>query len=173
MIWEWPSAIFILEQLLIGLSRVKALPQSPAIESSPIVKPGCIALRSIWAMNQVFSVVKACCHPRFCLKRRLWGLGSLESDTVQAKSIIPCLEPCALLLEFARTAARIEQSEMIKPPLTVEDASTISASLKATGSANKIPRSGRPISAPQGIHDVFNCCSKNSTPQFARRANVS
>jgi hypothetical protein len=55
------------------------------------------------------AVVRACCHRDGCLKRRLWTVGQLSPDAPEAKSLIPCLEPCALLLEFARKAARWEQ----------------------------------------------------------------
>ena len=40
----------------------------------------------------------------------------LAPDESTAKSVIPCLEPCALLLEFARKAQRIEQSEPVTLP---------------------------------------------------------
>ncbi len=61
--------------------------------------------------QQVASVIQSCCQPRFCLKRRLWSAGGLSADAAETKSIIPCLEPCALLLEFARTAVRSKQAE--------------------------------------------------------------
>lgn len=49
-------------------------------------------------------VVRACCAARFCLKRRLWTVKGLATDAVEEKSAMPCLEPCAILLEFARHA---------------------------------------------------------------------
>jgi hypothetical protein len=55
------------------------------------------------------AAIRACCHPDFCIKRRLWTVDGLEPDTPQRKSLIPCLEPCAILLEFARKVARLEQ----------------------------------------------------------------
>ncbi len=55
------------------------------------------------------AAIRACCHVDFCLKRRLWSVDGLEPDTAGQKSVIPCLEPCALMLEFARTVARLEQ----------------------------------------------------------------
>jgi len=67
---------------------------------------------------QASQVTRACCHRRFCLKRRLWTVGRLAADAAEEKSIIPCLEPCAVLLEFARKAMRLEQED--KPPLDVE-----------------------------------------------------
>jgi hypothetical protein len=56
------------------------------------------------------AAIRACCHVDFCLKRRLWSVEGLESDATMGKSVIPCLEPCALLLEFARKVARLEQN---------------------------------------------------------------
>jgi hypothetical protein len=56
------------------------------------------------------AAIRACCHVDFCLKRRLWSVDGLEPDAAGQKSIIPCLEPCALMLEFARKVARLEQN---------------------------------------------------------------
>jgi hypothetical protein len=56
------------------------------------------------------AAIRACCHVDFCLKRRLWSVEGLEPDAAGCKSLIPCLEPCALLLEFARKVARLEQN---------------------------------------------------------------
>jgi hypothetical protein len=55
--------------------------------------------------EQAGAVVRACCAARFCLKRRWWTVRGLAPDEASAKSIIPCLEPCALLLDLARLAA--------------------------------------------------------------------
>ena len=61
--------------------------------------------------RQAAEAIRACCHPKFCLKQRLWTVEGLPSDRAETKSLIPCLEPCAVLLEFARTAARLEQAD--------------------------------------------------------------
>lgn len=58
------------------------------------------------------AAIRACCHVDFCLKRRLWSVDGLSSDRAEEKSLIPCLEPCAVLLEFARKVARWEQQGM-------------------------------------------------------------
>ena len=58
---------------------------------------------------QAARVARAGCDRQFCLKQRLWTVEGLEPDRAEAKSVIPCLEPCAVLLEFARTATRLEQ----------------------------------------------------------------
>jgi hypothetical protein len=53
---------------------------------------------------QVASVIGTAYHKGLCLKQRLWTIPGLASDSASEKSLIPCLEPCALLLEFARKA---------------------------------------------------------------------
>ena len=79
--------------------------------------------------TQAAQVTTACCHRQFCLKRRRWTVGALEPDAAEEKSIIPCLEPCAILLEFARKAVRLEQDE--KQPLHAgaQDLETLRATL--------------------------------------------
>jgi hypothetical protein len=64
------------------------------------------------------AAIRACCHADFCLKRRLWSVDGLAPDAPEQKSAIPCLEPCAILLEFARKVARLEQEgkESALPP---------------------------------------------------------
>jgi 4Fe-4S iron-sulfur cluster binding domain/DR2241 stabilising domain len=56
------------------------------------------------------AAIRACCHADFCLKRRLWSVEGLAAEEDGQKSVIPCLEPCALMLEFARKVARLEQN---------------------------------------------------------------
>jgi hypothetical protein len=55
---------------------------------------------------QATAVITRGCDAVNCLKRRLWTVAGLEPDAAGRKSIIPCLEPCAVLLELARKAAR-------------------------------------------------------------------
>lgn len=55
------------------------------------------------------AAVAACCAREFCLKRRFWTVEGLAPDAPPSKSAIPCLEPCAVMLEFARKVARWEQ----------------------------------------------------------------
>jgi hypothetical protein len=62
--------------------------------------------------EQATPMIRACCHKNFCLKQRLWTVNGLEIDPQTEKSLIPCLEPCAILLEFARKAMRLEQQEL-------------------------------------------------------------
>ena len=44
-----------------------------------------------------------------CLKQRLWTSGAIPTDPPEKKSAIPCLEPCAILLEAARKEVRALQ----------------------------------------------------------------
>jgi hypothetical protein len=80
--------------------------------------------------GQVAQVARACCHPDFCLKQRLWTVPGLAGEGAAGKSLIPCLEPCAILLEFARKATRLNQEK--NPPLTVaaDELATLETSLE-------------------------------------------
>lgn len=57
------------------------------------------------------AVIQACCQKDLCLKRRLWTVEGLPPDPPGAKSALPCLEPCAILLESTRKKARVELDE--------------------------------------------------------------
>ncbi len=80
--------------------------------------------------GQAAGMIFACCHPRFCLKQRLWTVPGLDPDGAGAKSIIPCLEPCAVLLEFARKAARLEQEEKVTVTLAPSELESLRAALE-------------------------------------------
>ena len=80
---------------------------------------------------QAAQVIRAGCAKEFCLKRRWWTVDGLPVDAATEKSLIPCLEPCAVLLEFARKAMRIEQEEKPALPATVEEAAARDAELQA------------------------------------------
>lgn len=67
--------------------------------------------------EQAGEIVQTCCAARFCLKQRLWTVPGLAPDREEDKSLIPCLEPCALLLEFARKRMRISQEAPV--PVTL------------------------------------------------------
>jgi len=81
---------------------------------------------------QAAGVIKACCDSRFCLKQRLWTVAGLEGDSVESSSVIPCLEPCAVFLEFARKAARIEQEDKVTMSLGASELETLVAALENT-----------------------------------------
>ena len=79
---------------------------------------------------QAARVARACCHKNCCLKRRIWTVNGLASEAVEAKSLIPCLEPCAVLLEFARKATRMEQEQKLKLELSPSEAVTLAVALR-------------------------------------------
>ncbi|MDB6125630.1 MAG: hypothetical protein JWQ71_4623 [Pedosphaera sp.] len=78
---------------------------------------------------QAAQVIKAGCDKKFCLKRRLWTVAGLESDGAGEKSLIPCLEPCAVLMEFARKAVRIEQQEKVCLEISPDEVATLQVAL--------------------------------------------
>src|SRR5438128_2694648 len=79
---------------------------------------------------QVAQVIGACCHESLCLKRRLWSVQGFQPDPPERKSAIPCLEPCALLLELARNAVRLDQEEKAELLLGPGEAATLVAGLE-------------------------------------------
>ncbi len=85
---------------------------------------------------QATRAVASCCHRKFCLKRRLWSVEGLAGEDASDKSAIPCLEPCAILLEFARRVARIEQEKNMSLDLKPSELETVVAAIQtllATG----------------------------------------
>lgn len=81
--------------------------------------------------SQVAEMTHACCAARFCLKRRLWTDELTPADAPESKSAIPCLEPCAVLMEFARKAMRMDQEDAVALSLSGEPLSTVRAALEA------------------------------------------
>lgn len=71
------------------------------------------------------ALVRSCCGETRCLKRRLWVVEGLPGDEVTSKSEVPCLEPCAVLLDFARREARMLRETPIALQLTPMDLDTI------------------------------------------------
>jgi hypothetical protein len=69
--------------------------------------------RNVSALNEpeAEEVARAGCHERCCTRRRLWTVGDRPPEAPSGKSEVPCLEPCALLLELARRAQRSNASE--------------------------------------------------------------
>jgi hypothetical protein len=84
------------------------------------------------------AAIRACCHPDFCLKRRLWSVGQLAADAAGEKSIIPCLEPCAILLEFARKVARLEQEQSPPQPPPPPDAAIAECDFDAPANPRRV-----------------------------------
>jgi hypothetical protein len=66
--------------------------------------------------EQAVTVTRTTCRPAACLKRRLWTVPCLEPDRPEDKSLIPCLEPCAVWLESAHVAMREAQAAEFSAP---------------------------------------------------------
>lgn len=59
----------------------------------------------------VRDTTRACCQSAYCLKHRLWTAPGETAPPLPDHPVIPCLEPCAVLLELARKAMRIAQED--------------------------------------------------------------
>jgi len=81
--------------------------------------------------EQVADLAHAACHRSFCLKQRLWHGPALSADKIGEKSLVPCLEPCPMLLEFARKSMRLEQDEHVSPSIAEGDLQTLLAAVEA------------------------------------------
>lgn len=79
--------------------------------------------------GQVRDLAHAGCHRDACLKRRLWGGPELAADEPAEKSVIPCLELCAVMLEFARKSMRLEQGEKAVAKIAERDLETLLAAV--------------------------------------------
>ena len=75
---------------------------------------------------------RACCDAGSCLRRRLWTAPGAEADPEAAKSALPCLEPCALLLDLARRAMKLEQGPKADLALPEDDVPVLVAALETT-----------------------------------------
>jgi hypothetical protein len=73
---------------------------------------GMYRITALLSDDEVREVFGACCSPAFCLKRRIWGVENQEPQLDGTKSVIPCFEPCAILLELSRKAARLSQDNI-------------------------------------------------------------
>jgi hypothetical protein len=92
---------------------------------------GMYRITQLLSDSQAAQVIRACCHARFCLKQRLWSVAGLEPDAAATNSCIPCLEPCAVLLEFARKASRIEQEEKLPVQISGSELESFLAAAEA------------------------------------------
>ena len=88
-------------------------------------------------------MIRACCAARFCLRQRLWSAPGAGPESAAAKSDLPCLEPCALLLDLARRAMKREQEEKISVPLAASDLAVVIFGLRrALDAGNPAGREG-------------------------------
>ena len=75
---------------------------------------GMYRITAMLSDQRAAEATRACCDRKFCLKQRLWTVPGLPVDEAKDKSAIPCLEPCAIMLEFARKVMRMEQENLNK-----------------------------------------------------------
>ncbi len=61
-------------------------------------------------------LARAVCQKRYCLKDRRWTVGEESSSGSGVDETMPCLDPCAILLDAARKAGRTAQ----EPPIHLE-----------------------------------------------------
>jgi len=78
---------------------------------------------------QVRDAALAACHRDFCLKRRLWGGPELPADSPVEKSVIPCLELCPIMLEFARKSIKTDREEKATAAIAAGDLETLLAAV--------------------------------------------
>ena len=76
-------------------------------------------------------VIAACCDSRFCLKNRRWTYTGASVEPAGDLDL-PCLEPCAVLMEFARKAVRISQESTIELSLSESEIDSLLAALSDT-----------------------------------------
>ncbi|MBL9139688.1 MAG: hypothetical protein JNK85_27715 [Verrucomicrobiales bacterium] len=76
------------------------------------------------------AVIRAACAPTACVRQRRWNAAGISPDGAEGKSVIPCLEPCALWLSFAKHCARIEESNKVPFSLAPAEIATAMAALR-------------------------------------------
>ncbi|MDB6038414.1 MAG: hypothetical protein JWM99_2255 [Verrucomicrobiales bacterium] len=121
--------------------------------------------------SQAADVILAVCDARFCLKRRLWSVAGLDSDVAASKSVIPCLEPCAILLEYARKSMRIEQEEKIALSLAPSELASIQAVIKEATEGKSPPSSEADASDPSNrrrLQLLLVKLKKNESPSISK-----
>lgn len=79
---------------------------------------------------QADQVATAGCDSSVCLRRRCWPTPGLDAAPSDSPLSVPCLEPCALLLEFARWTARQAREPHQSLAVTEADRQTLVAALE-------------------------------------------
>ncbi len=85
------------------------------------------------------AVVRACCHAGSCIKDRRWAVEGMVDGEPGGHGSIPCLEPCALVLEAARTMARMASLERTSVALSGEDLAVLRAALERASALRPPP----------------------------------
>ena len=79
---------------------------------------------------QADQVATAGCDASLCLRRRCWPTPGLSAAPADSTLSVPCLEPCALLLEFARWTARQAREPFQSLPVTEAERQTLVSALE-------------------------------------------
>lgn len=82
-------------------------------------------------------VAQSQCHEKFCLKQRMWALPDTPESQPGRTGCVPCLEPCPLLMEFARVVARDERAEKKSISLSEWEFETLRSALSGKETAAK------------------------------------
>jgi len=98
--------------------------------------------------EQAKPATEACCHAASCLKQRSWTVDDLPAEGSDQKSAIPCLEPCALMLEFARSVIRFEQHHGAFDALGTEDQQNLLMAAELAAEQAGEPRREADFAAP-------------------------
>ena len=80
-------------------------------------------------------IIQACCPESLCLKKRHWDVTANHPPN-GPKYSIPCLEPCPILLEFARKAVRMSQEKQSRIQVSESEIETLIAALGADSPAS-------------------------------------
>lgn len=70
------------------------------------------------------------CGPASCLKRRCWTADGLAAEDGAGKSAIPCLDPCAVFLGFARACVAMDQQPRVPAEFAPDDLATMLAAVR-------------------------------------------
>ncbi len=82
------------------------------------------------------AVARAGCASSLCLRRRCWstpGMGPAPRPEFQAEALaIPCLEPCALVVDLARWRVKDQEARPLRLELTAGERESLEMALRNT-----------------------------------------
>lgn len=94
-------------------------------------------------------VAEAGCAPAFCLRRRLWGdTAASAGELPGSRSVIPCFEPCGVVMELMRRSAKAAQAEAVCVPLSPDEVATVVAALERASALGAAEGSEGDLSQP-------------------------
>ncbi|MCK6501287.1 MAG: hypothetical protein L6Q38_17550 [Nitrospira sp.] len=98
------------------------------------------------------AIIDAACAPSSCVRHRRWSAVGVAPEEPEGKSVIPCLEPCALWLSFAKACARIEESTKVALNLGPAEIATVAAALRLA--LNHVPKGIRAGDTHHPLHPL-------------------